>query len=185
MVSTQTAPKTVKSAPKKKSSKGSSSSMTTKPFLRDTTQLFSLDPNDYDESIRVKIDFIAHLLIVVPLTKIPDPPIPVHLHHTSYKCIKIYNGILETKITWDRIIPIHQWTFLKAIGVKENPTNFTVEEPMTEQFQSFLNHIGYSQEFKAKKFKKSTISGLWTVLMHFIIRRLSGKLGGIGSLSKN
>ena len=56
---------------------------------------------------------------------------------------------------------------------------------MTEEFLLFLNHIGYSEEYKAKKFKKSAVSGLWTVLMHFIVRGLSGKHGGMDSLSKD
>lgn len=38
--------------------------------------------------------------------------------------------------------------------------------------------------YKAKKFKKNVVSGLWTVLMHFILRGLSGKHGGTYLLSK-
>lgn len=159
--------------------------MTTKPFIRETSQLFSLDLNDYDESIRVMIEFIAHRPIVVPLTKIPDPPIPFSLLHTTFEPIKIHNGTLETKITRDRIVPIHKSTFLKAIGVAENPEDFIIQESMTEDFQSFLNHIRYHGEYKAKIFKKSAVLGLWTVLMHFIVQGLSGKHGGTDSLSKD
>lgn len=68
-------------------------------------------------------------------------------------------------------MPIHKCTFLKAIVGKENPKGFKVWEPTTEEFQQFLNHIGYYQEYKVKEFKKSFVSGLWTILMHFLIRR--------------
>ena len=52
-------------------------------------------------------------------------------------------------------------------------------------FQTFLKKIGYTEEFKAKKFKKSTVPGLWTVVKHLILRGLSGKHGGTGTMSKD
>ena len=88
--------------------------------------MFSLGPNDYDESIRVMIEFIAHHPIFVPLMKVPDPPIPLSLLHLAFDHIKIEDGILETHITGDRIVPIPKSTFLKVIAVVENPPNFTV-----------------------------------------------------------
>lgn len=81
-------------------------------------------------------------------------------------------------------MPIHKSTFLISIGVRENPKGFQVQEPTAKEFQQFLNHIGYDQEYKAKEFKKSVVSGLWTLLMHFIIRGLFGKHGGMDTLSK-
>ena len=92
------------------------------------------------------IEFIAHHLIVVPLTKIPEPPIPLRLIHTTFRCIKIVNDVLETKITCDRIVHVYKSTFLKVIGVKENPYNFKVQEPTAQESQQFLNQIGYGQE---------------------------------------
>ena len=97
---------------KKISSKGSSSLQSIETFLRDTTQIFSIDPMDFDEPIRVMIEFIAQYQIAVPLTKIPEPPIPFRLHRTAFEHIKIENDILETKIPGDRIVPIHKSTFL-------------------------------------------------------------------------
>ena len=41
------------------------------------------------------------------------------------------------------------------------------------------------EEFKAKKFKKSAILGLWTVLMHLILRGLCRKHGGADTMSKD
>lgn len=70
MTSSQFVPQVPKSAPKKKISKGSTSSSSTEPFLRNTTKLFLMDPMDYDKSIRVMIEFIAHQPISIPLTKI-------------------------------------------------------------------------------------------------------------------
>ena len=92
------------------------------------------------------IEFIAHHPIVVPLSKVPDPPIPLSLLHLAFDRINIEDGVLETCITGDQIVPIHKSTFLKVIGVAENPPNFTVQEPTTEEFQLFLNHIGYSEQ---------------------------------------
>ena len=174
-----------KSIAKKKHSKGSSSSAYLEPFLMDTTQLFSLNLEDYDESVRVMIKFIMNHPIFVPLTKVPKPPLPLHLLHTAFTRINIDDIVLETKITSDRIVPVHKSTFLRAIGVKENTKGFKVQEPTLEEFQLFLNHIGYNQDNRAKDFKKSIVSGLWTNLMHFIIRGLSDKQSGIDTLNKD
>lgn len=134
MASIQTAPKTAKLTDKKKSSMGSSSSMSSEPFLRDTTHLFSLDPNDYYESVCVMIEFIANHPLSTPLTKIQDPPTPLCLLHATFEQIKIDKDVHETKITGDRIMRVHESTFLKAIGVKENLENFKVQEPTAKEF---------------------------------------------------
>lgn len=123
-----------KSDPKKKSSKESSSSLSTEPFIRDTTQLFSLNPMDYDEIIRVMIEFIAHHPISIPLTQFPDPPIPLRLPHKTFDRIKFKNDVRETRITGDHIVPVHKSTFLKAIGIPKNPEGFNFEEPSVEEF---------------------------------------------------
>lgn len=84
-------------------------------------------------------------------------------------------------------MPVHKSTFLKVIRIRENPEGFKVQEPSIEEFQVFLNHINwvYTEEFKGKKFKKLAVSGLWTVLMNFILRGLSGKHGGTDTLIKD
>ena len=56
---------------------------------------------------------------------------------------------------------------------------------MSEEFQSFLTQIGYIGEFKAKEFKKSVVPGLWSILMNFILRGLSGKHGGTDTMRKD
>ena len=137
---------------------------------------------DFDKPIRVMIEFISHHAIAFPLTKIPYPPIPLRLLHTTFERIKIENAILETKITGNRIVLVCKSKFLKAIGIEENHLDFKVHERIIEEFQLFLTHIGYGQEYKAKKFKKSAVLGLWTVLMHFIVSGLSGKHGGTDTL---
>ena len=95
---TPTAQNPKKSIAKKKSSKGSKGSsffVDEEPFQRDTTQLFSINPLDYDESIRVMIGFIANHPISIPLTKIPEPPLPLHHLHRAFTCIKLEDGTLE------------------------------------------------------------------------------------------
>ena len=52
-------------------------------------------------------------------------------------------------------------------------------------FQTFISYIGYNQDFKAKEFRKTAVSGLWTVVMHFVIRGLSGKHGGTDTLRRD
>ena len=115
---------------------------------------------DFDEPIRVLTEFIAHHPMSIPCTKIPEPPLPFPLLLIAFERFRIHNHVLETKITGDRIVPIHKSTFIKAIGVTENPKGFNVLEQSTEEFQQFLNHIGYNQEYKSKEFKKSDVSGL-------------------------
>lgn len=131
------------------------------------------------------IKFIANHPISIPLTKILDPPLPLHHLHRAFTSIRLVIGVLETTIIGDRILPIYKSTFLKAIGMKANPKGFKVIEPTSKEFQTFLNYIGYTQDNKDKDFKKSAISGLWTALMHLIIQGLSGKLVGTYTLSKD
>ena len=108
---------------------------------------------DDDESIRVMIEFISHHPISVPLTNIPGPTNPLRLLHTAVDRIKIKDRVPKVTITGNRIIPVSKQTFLRAIGIPENPKVFTVQEPSSEQFQTFLNHIGYAEEFKEKIFQ--------------------------------
>lgn len=51
-------------------------------------------------------------------------------------------------------------TFLKVIGIPENPKGFTMQEPTPEYFQTFLDEIGYTEELKAKQFNKLVAPGL-------------------------
>lgn len=118
------------------------------------------------------IEFISLYPITIPLTKNPNPPIPVRLLHTDFDRIKIEDGVLEIRINGDRIVLVSKQTFLKVIGIPENPKGFTIQEPTSKDFQMFLNHIGCAEELKAKKFKKLAIPGLWTVLMQLIVRGL-------------
>ena len=129
LVATASTPK--KFVTKKKSSKESSSSHSPRPFLRDITQLFSINPLDFDEPIRVMIEFLTNHPIFIPLTEILDPPLPLILLHTAFTRIKINNGVLERKIIGDRIVPIHKPIFLKAISVNEDREGFKVQEPAT------------------------------------------------------
>ena len=131
------------------------------------------------------IEFNANHRISIPLTKIPEPPLTLHHLHRAFTSIRLQDGTLDTRIIGDRIVSIYKLTFFKAIGVKENLKGFKVVEPTTEEFQMFQNYIGYTQEYKAKDFKKSAISGLWTALTHLIIRGLFGKHGGTNTLSKD
>ena len=82
---------------------------------------------DYNEYIWVMIEFISCHPISFPLTKIPDPPIPLRLLHTAFDRIKIEDGVLEIRIIGDRIVPVSKQTFFRAIGIPENPKGFVVQ----------------------------------------------------------
>ena len=143
-----------KSIARKKSSKGSKGSSTSadqEPFLCTTNDLYSINTLDYDEPIRLMIEFIAKHPISIPLAKIPKPPLALHHLPHAFTSIRLKDDTLETTIIGDRIVPIYKSTFLKAIGVKSNPRGFIVVEPTTEEFQTFLTYIGYT------KTKKPTI----------------------------
>lgn len=105
---------------------------------------------DYDESIWVMIEFISRHPIAVPLTKIPDPPLPLRLLHTEFEKVRIENNVLETMISGEWIFTVHKKIFLDMIGMPENPKGFKVQEPSPQEFQSLLNDIGYAGEFIAK-----------------------------------
>lgn len=79
---------------------------------------------DYDEFVRIKIEFISHHPIVVPLTKIPNPNVPLRLLHNAFERMKIEDDVLEVKITNNRIVLVHKATFLRANGIAENPKGF-------------------------------------------------------------
>ena len=60
-----------------------------------------------------------------------------------------------------------------------------MQELTFEEFQTFLNKIGYNGEFKALNFKKSAVPELLTILMHIILSGLSGNHGVIDIMSKD
>lgn len=162
-----TAPIRKESIARKKSSKGSkgsSSSADQEPLLRDTTQLFSLNPLDYDDSIRIMIEFLAHHPLSNPLTKIPDPPLHLSHIHRAFNSIKLEDDVLLNFLLDDLPIPVYKATFHRAIGISPNAPGFKVLEPTAEEFHTFLNFKWYTQDYREKDFKKTAVSGLWTVL---------------------
>lgn len=92
---------------------------------------------------------------------------------------------MEVKITDDQVVTMHKETILRALGVAENRIGFKLQEPTTKEFQLFLTHIGYNGEFKANKFNKLAVLGLWTILMHLILRALSDNHGGLDTMTKD
>lgn len=125
---------------------------------------------DYDECMRILIEFISLHSIDVPITKIYNTNFPFRLLHKAFSRVNIKDGVLEVMITDDSIVVVHKSTFLKAIGFTENPKCFRVHKPTSEEFQSFLTQIGYNGDFKAKGLNRPSVLGLWTILMHFIFR---------------
>lgn len=56
--------------------------------LKDIFQLFSLNPNDFNKSVRVMIELISLLPILIPLTKIPNSKLSLRLLELSVKHVK-------------------------------------------------------------------------------------------------
>lgn len=50
---------------------------------------------------------------------------------------------MEINITGERIVLVSKKTFLRAIGISENPKDFKVQETWSEKFHMFLNDMGY------------------------------------------
>lgn len=131
------------------------------------------------------IKFIARHPIPIPFIKTPNPQIPHRLLYSAFEWMRIDDGVLETMIAWDSIVPVSKQTLLRAIGIPGDPEGFKVQELTVVEFQTFLNAIGYAGESKEKKFKKSKVPGLWTVLMYLILRGLSRKHGGTDTMRKD
>lgn len=72
---------------------------------------------DYEESIQVTIEFNSRHPIAIPLTKMPDPPLPLRLLHIAFEHVKLEEDILEKVISGDHIVPVRKKTFLDAIGM--------------------------------------------------------------------
>lgn len=97
------------------------------------------------------------------LTEIPNPSLPLSLLFEAFESMKIDKGVLQCKVFDDKF------------GVSHNPKEFKVVKPTVEKFKEFLAQIGYKGDFKAKELKKYVIPGIWMILMHMILRGLSGK----------
>lgn len=106
---------------------------------------------DNDESVRVMLEFIFHHPITIPPTKIPNPNFTVVLPLKAFEWFKIDEGVLECKITDDRIVPYYKETFLRLIGVSSNPKSFKVVKFTSKELQYFLAQIDYKGEFKDKE----------------------------------
>lgn len=122
----------------KKSSKGSVESASSKPILKDTTLLFSLNPLDYNENLCVILEYISHHLTTIPLSKETNPKFPFRSLLKSFKIMKFKGDILETHLKDYRIVPVIKEIFLKAVWVSPNIEAFTVIEPTIKEFQDFL-----------------------------------------------
>lgn len=97
--------------------------------------------------------------------------------------MKINEGVLQCKKSDDQFGPISKEIFLRAIGVSLQTNDFKVVKPTTKEFHEFLGHIGYKGDFKAKEFK-NTVPGIWTILIHMIVRGFSKKHGGTDTMRK-
>lgn len=118
-------------------------------FIWDDSQGYnstlSLNPNDFDESVCIMIEFITHHCIVVPFTKIRKPKFPLWLLIIAFQRTHVKDDHIEVMLTYERITTITICTFLKEVGVGENQEGFVVSEPNTNQFQVFLNEIGFKR----------------------------------------
>ena len=137
---------------------------------------------DYDESIRVMNEFISHHPIAIPLTKTPNPKFlsGSFILHLKGSRLKTMWSKPRSKVI--ALCQCQNKLFSKQLGYHKTPRILSWKN---ERLKTFLNDIGNSKEFKAKKFKKSAIPGLWTVLTHLVLRGLSIKHGGTDMMRKD
>lgn len=122
------------------------------------------------------IEFISCHPVDVPLTKEPNPSFLLRLLTKVFECISVLESTIEVYITRYGIIEVTQVVFLKVVGILPNPYGFIIFKTIYAQFQ---------EVYVAKEFKKSYVPGLWTFLMHIIVKGLLVKHGGSNSISKD
>ncbi|KAL4559822.1 hypothetical protein LXL04_031968 [Taraxacum kok-saghyz] len=155
--------------------------------VKDSNHAISLDPKDYAETVRVVIEFLNVFPLHEALTAVPKTPISQVLMKLAVDSfVKNDDNTITVNIQNDMKATITKSMFLNAIRVPENPSNFTICKPTKEEIGQFKQEIGYIHPQKAKNksdLVKSGCPAVWQVLIHLLLRSLSGKSGGTDSLN--
>lgn len=80
------------------------------------------------------IEFISHHPVVVPLSKIPNPTFPLSLLPKAFESFKFKYGVLEVRITDDKIIPVDNAMFLREIGLTDTTMVFRCRNQPEKSF---------------------------------------------------
>ncbi|KAL4571091.1 hypothetical protein LXL04_017841 [Taraxacum kok-saghyz] len=133
--------------------------------VKDSNHAISLDPKDYAETVRVVIEFLNVFPLHEALTAVPKTPILQFL----------------MKLAVDSFVKNDDNTITVNIqnGIKATITN-------RYEIAQFKQEIGYIHPQKPKNksdLVKSGCPAVWQVLIHLLLRSLSGKSGGTDSLN--
>ena len=155
--------------------------------VKDSNHAISLDPKDYAETVRVVIEFLSVFPLHQALTAVPKTPISQVLMKLAVDSfVKNDDNTITVNIQNDIKATITKSMFLNAIRVPENPSNFTIFKPTKDEIAQFKQEIGYIHPQKAKNksdLVKSGCPAVWQVLIHLLLRSLSGKSGGTDCLN--
>ncbi|KAI3751769.1 hypothetical protein L2E82_22860 [Cichorium intybus] len=136
----------------------------------------------YKEHLRVLI----HILSRHKLSRAffdPAPAIPVSLlHHSVATAIKGQNCYSLTLLDC-RKTTLDKKVFAAALQLPYDEATF--DHPTSHQPENMIFKMGYAYQLpKLYQLSKGHISPLWQCLIHYIIKCLSGKMGGTDQLSK-
>lgn len=136
----------------------------------------------YKEHLRVLI----HILSRHTLSRAffdPAPAIPVSLlHHTVTTAKKGQNSYILTLLD-DSQFTLDKEISSAALHLPYHTTTF--DHPPPHKLESMIYKMGYAYKLsKLYHLSKGHISPLWQCLIHYIIKCLTGKVGGTDQLNK-
>ncbi|KAI3505850.1 hypothetical protein L1887_28151 [Cichorium endivia] len=113
----------------------------------------------------------------------PPPSIPLSLLQdivsSATKCANGYGICLHN----DHRVVLDKKTFAKALNLPYHTSHF--DQPFDDDLKSMIYNMGYLYDLpKLFHMSKGHISPLWQCLIHYIIKCLTGKMGGTDQLNK-
>lgn len=107
-------------------------------IIKDTIQLFSFNPVDYDEFVRVMIEVISCHSIVVPITKEHNPIFPLCLLTKSFERFHVLDDCIEVFITDDdKIVKSPNIYFSEQLDLRKIQKGSWLKNPHLINFKSF------------------------------------------------
>ncbi|KAI3493585.1 hypothetical protein L1887_40787 [Cichorium endivia] len=146
----------------------------------------NLQLSDDLKAYKPHLQVLIHVLSRHTLAKAffhPPPSIPLSLLQdivsSATKCASGYGICLHN----DHRVVLDKKTFTKALNLPYHTSNF--DQPSDSDLKSMIYNMGYMYDLpKLFHMSKGHISPLWQCLIHYIIKCLTGKMGGTDQLNK-
>ncbi|KAI3499621.1 hypothetical protein L1887_35425 [Cichorium endivia] len=146
----------------------------------------NLQLSDDLKAYKPHLQVLIHVLSRHTLAKAffhPPPSIPLSLLQetvsSATKCASGYGICLHN----DHRVVLDKNTFAKALNLPYHTSNF--DQPSDNDLRFMIYNMGYMYDFpKLFHMSKGHISPLWKCLIHYIIKCLTGKMGGTDQLNK-